>query len=368
MDSLTQAALGAVVGEAVLGKRLGNRALLWGAFFGTLPDLDILVSPLLDMAGRITHHRGASHSLLMMVAASLALAPLLAKRWQEDNVSKVRAGWIIFWIWSTHVLIDCFTVYGTSVFWPFSNYRVAFNNLFIIDVFFTLPLLASILWLVFLRRPEVRSKRRRVCAVGLGLSCTYVCLSLLAKGAISADINADLVRRGLAYPRRIEAPAPFNILLWRAVIDRGDELWVGYRSLFESRSTPVRWTIYPRKTDLLRPYAATREIRAIALFTDGWWLARLQGHSVWIGDLRFNEMRTWHPEQGVVDSRLLFSWTFLADARGERLHPARGERRRVEEMVRRLILRLSGNLEAWEATPRLVGIDGHAPELLPVKD
>ena len=40
MDSLTQIALGAAVGEAVLGKEVGNRAALWGAICGTIPDLE----------------------------------------------------------------------------------------------------------------------------------------------------------------------------------------------------------------------------------------------------------------------------------------------------------------------------------------
>ncbi|MGB0250280.1 MAG: metal-dependent hydrolase, partial [Flavobacteriales bacterium] len=42
MDSLSQIVLGAAVGEAVLGKKLGNRAMVWGAVAGTLPDMDVL--------------------------------------------------------------------------------------------------------------------------------------------------------------------------------------------------------------------------------------------------------------------------------------------------------------------------------------
>jgi inner membrane protein len=38
MDSLTQIILGAACGEAVLGKKIGNRALLFGAIGGTIPD------------------------------------------------------------------------------------------------------------------------------------------------------------------------------------------------------------------------------------------------------------------------------------------------------------------------------------------
>ncbi|NND88620.1 MAG: metal-dependent hydrolase, partial [Flavobacteriaceae bacterium] len=41
MDSLTQIVLGASVGEAVLGKKIGNKAIWYGAIGGTIPDLDV---------------------------------------------------------------------------------------------------------------------------------------------------------------------------------------------------------------------------------------------------------------------------------------------------------------------------------------
>ena len=42
MDSLTQIVLGASVGEAALGRKVGNRAMVWGAIAGTIPDLDVI--------------------------------------------------------------------------------------------------------------------------------------------------------------------------------------------------------------------------------------------------------------------------------------------------------------------------------------
>src|SRR5688572_29560315 len=102
VDSITQAALGAAVGEMMLGKRLGNRALAWGALFGTLPDLDVLVSGLFGTATNLWWHRGPSHSLLVMIAASWFLAPRLAKLWKRDKITKARAGWFVFAAWSTH--------------------------------------------------------------------------------------------------------------------------------------------------------------------------------------------------------------------------------------------------------------------------
>ena len=44
MDSITQIVLGAAVGQAVMGKKLGNRAMMWGAIGGTIPDLDVVAN------------------------------------------------------------------------------------------------------------------------------------------------------------------------------------------------------------------------------------------------------------------------------------------------------------------------------------
>jgi len=41
MDSLTQIVLGGAIGELVAGRKMGNRAVLWGAIAGTIPDLNV---------------------------------------------------------------------------------------------------------------------------------------------------------------------------------------------------------------------------------------------------------------------------------------------------------------------------------------
>ena len=64
MDSLTQIVLGASVGEAVLGKKVGNKAALYGAIAGTIPDLDVLAGYFVDEITAIEWHRGFSHSIL----------------------------------------------------------------------------------------------------------------------------------------------------------------------------------------------------------------------------------------------------------------------------------------------------------------
>ena len=66
MDSLTQIVLGAAVGEAVLGKKVGNKAMLYGAVAGTIPDLDVLASYFTDTVTALALHRGFTHSLLSL--------------------------------------------------------------------------------------------------------------------------------------------------------------------------------------------------------------------------------------------------------------------------------------------------------------
>jgi inner membrane protein len=368
VDSMTQAVLGAAVGEMMLGKHMGNRALVWGALFGTLPDLDILFTPFFDTAGNLWWHRGPSHSLLVMILASWALAPQLAKLWKRDKISKALAGWFVFAVWSTHVLIDCFTVYGTSVLWPFHAPRVAFNNLFIIDLLFTMPMLVALVWLAFLRTKKQLPKRRRLNAWGLGISAAYAVLSVGLKFVVSAGFNADLAKRGTVFNRRIEAPTPFNILLWRSVVDRGDEFWVGYRSVFDRPSSPVRWTIYPKGADALAGMENLREVTTLQWFSDGWWIARPHAKGAWIGDLRFGETRSWGEKKGMVDSRLAFAWKVMPTETGDHLRTIMPNRANPAETLRRMGRRIVGDREAWEANPRLAGTTVSLPEFLAVEE
>ncbi len=367
MDSLTQALLGAAVGEALLGKKLGNRAVAWGLLFGTLPDLDVVVSPFLDTARQLEFHRGASHSLLMMVIASFALAKPLAKLWKKEKISPTRAGWFVFLVWSTHVLLDCFTIYGTSVLWPFSETRVAFNNLFIIDPLYTLPLLVSLVWLCFCRTKQLQKKRTRLLKWGIGISTGYVALTFGLKFLASNAFEADLTRREITYQRRVEAPSAFNTLLWRSVVDRGDELWVGYRSVFESPSAPIRWTIYPRRAESLAGMENEREVETVKWFSGGWWIARPHAEGVWIADMRFGETRTYGDKPSMVDSRIMFSWSFLPEAEGDRLRSERPDVRNAKDSLKRIARRIFTR-DGWEAIPRLAGVPGNLPEFLPTKD
>lgn len=71
MDSLTQIVLGAAVGELALGRKIGNRAMIWGAIGGTIPDLDVLANPFMSDIEAMAFHRGITHSIAFSLLAPL---------------------------------------------------------------------------------------------------------------------------------------------------------------------------------------------------------------------------------------------------------------------------------------------------------
>jgi hypothetical protein len=202
----------------------------------------------------------------------------------------------------------------------------------------------------------------------LGISAAYALLSVGLKFLVSAGFDADLAKRGTVFQRRMEAPTPFNILLWRSVVDRGDEFWVGYRSVFDRPSSPVRWTIYPKGADALAGMENLREVKTLQWFSDGWWIARPHAKGAWIGDLRFGESRSWGDKKGMVDSRLAFSWKVMPTETGDHLRTIMPNRTKPGESLRRMGRRIVGDREAWEANPRLAGTTVSLPEFLAVEE
>ena len=106
MDLVTQMVLGASVGEATLGKKVGNKAIAWGAVAGIIPDLDVLAFFFTDPLTSIELHRGFTHSIFF----SLLLAPLLG--WLISKIHKNEsATWrnwtlLMFLGLLTHALLD----------------------------------------------------------------------------------------------------------------------------------------------------------------------------------------------------------------------------------------------------------------------
>jgi len=93
MDSLTQIVLGAAVGEAVLGRKVGNRAMLWGGICGTLPDLDVFANAVSDPMSALAYHRAFTHSLAFAVLMAPAVG-LAIHRFYGGREGPIKSAWV----------------------------------------------------------------------------------------------------------------------------------------------------------------------------------------------------------------------------------------------------------------------------------
>jgi inner membrane protein len=315
VDSLTQAVLGAAVGEAVGGTKLGRRAALWGAVAGTLPDLDLLAYPLLDPAGELYFHRGITHALVFAPVVAPLLGAALARLYRARGEPGGRPGgswrdWtlVCFWALWTHPLLDWFTVYGTQLFRPFSDYPAARGSVFIIDPLYTVPLLVALAVALGWRA------RRRAVWVGLALSTAYLGWSLVAQGLARAAVERSLAAQGVRAEHVLVTPAPLTTLLWTATVDAGDHFLVGSRSLLDG-ARPVRFAGVPKHAGRLAPYRGTRGLDVLEWFSRGWLavVGEVDGEPV-VADLRF----------GRADGRLrgsaagyVFAWRLVRTPGGD---------------------------------------------------
>lgn len=290
MDSLTQIALGAAVGEAVAGKHAGWRGAAWGAGLGTLPDLDILAYPFLDSVGELAFHRGVTHSLFFAVLMTPLIGAALARLHRRQEVPPRRWMWLVFLVIGTHILLDCFTVYGTQVFQPFSDFPLSWNSLFILDPLYTVPLTLGVLTALCLRRES--PGRQRANRIGLALSTLYVLWAVGAKMMATTAIERGFEQAGIDAERVMTNPMPLNTVLWMGIAEAKDTLHVGLYSLLDE-GPPREFLRIPKRTELIEPFSTERATARLLRFSKGWFSVSKDGERLLIDDLRFGRSDAW---------------------------------------------------------------------------
>src|SRR5699024_7580414 len=174
MDSFTQIVLGAAVGEAALGKKVGNKALLYGAIAGTIPDLELLSRYFVSTLTPLEIHLWYTHSILFAVFGGM-LFGWLVSLWKK-KASWKQWYWMFFLGFFTHSWLDAHTSWGTQIFWPF-GYQISFRNIFVIDPLYTIPFAVFLLLAWF--SPVGSVRRSRYNWWGLGVSSAYLLVVII---------------------------------------------------------------------------------------------------------------------------------------------------------------------------------------------
>lgn len=221
MDPLTQGVLGAALPQAsaARGKRVATAGLL-GFLAGMAADLDVLIRSSSDPLLFLEYHRQFTHSLIFIPVGGLICAALLHLVLGRKRGLEFRQSWLYCTLgYATHALLDACTTYGTMLFWPFSDVRIAWNTISVIDPLFTLPLLLAVV---------LAGKRSRPLFARLGLlwACCYMALGLWQRNEAMEMGYALAAQRGHT-PLRLEAKPSFaNILVWKTVYETHDKYHV----------------------------------------------------------------------------------------------------------------------------------------------
>ncbi len=218
MDTVTHGLTGWLIARSVPSEKGGKLATAAAVLGSVLPDADHVAS-LLGSDAAIRFHRGISHSFAGIAVSSLLVALLFYRFGKWKDLKKLYlltlAGQL------SHIALDLVTSYGTQIFQPFSDARVSFDLLFIVDLVFTGIVLAGIL-LSRHRRPARAQAALAALAMYVGLAAV---LHVRAEDAVrtAAERSGVQVVSVAALPRLTE----INVGKRLASIPLVGEAWAG---------------------------------------------------------------------------------------------------------------------------------------------
>ena len=304
MDSLTQIVLGAAVGEAVLGRKIGNKAMLYGAIAGTIPDLDVLASFFTDTVSALEIHRGFTHSIFF----SVLFAPIFAFIVTKYETYKNFKNWtlLFFWAFITHPILDAQTTWGTQLFWPL-DIRLAFKNIFVVDPLYTIPFLVFLI--LAMRQKKASEKRRLYNNLGLCISSLYLVVTLILKGVSYQKFTKELAEQNISYKTIKTKPTPLNALLWTANIETEKSYLIGNSSFLDQH--PIQFSEYPKNHYLLGDIAKHPKIKRMIAISKGWYTINKKNNNLYFNDLRFGVL-----SMEANATNFVFKYKIVVDANG----------------------------------------------------
>lgn len=209
MDTVTHGLTGWLLARALPAegrKKEATAALVVGSL---LPDADNIAT-LLGSEIYLRVHRGLSHGFAGVVVTSLVVALLLYRFGKWKDLPKLYLLALLGQL--SHIALDLLNSYGTQIFQPFSDARVSFDILFVIDLVFTGIVLGGIL----LSRRGAAPARAALAALGVYVLFAGV-LHLRAEEAVreAARRHGIPVVSAAAMPRLAEVDVARGLAAFR---------------------------------------------------------------------------------------------------------------------------------------------------------
>ena len=290
MDSFTHIAIGACIGELFLEKKIGKKAMLYGAIAASIPDIDFVASFWLKTPDDLMAHRGFTHSFLFALIVVAGLAFFFRHRHRVEHIP-VKT-WLLFMGTEigSHLFLDAFNAYGIGWFEPFNHFRFSFNSLFVVDPFFSVwPGIATFLLLILRNHHR---KRKRWAGWGLVFCSLYFLYSLVNKIETDNAARYALLHQHIHYSTYFTTPAPFNNWLWFVVAEVDSGYYAGYRSVFDKNDS-VDFRFFPRNKMLLKSVGDRKDLELLLRFAQGYYTVDHSDRGLVFNVLRFGQIQGW---------------------------------------------------------------------------
>lgn len=188
-----------------------------GACAGLAPDLDIFIASSEDPLLFLTYHRQFTHSLIFIPIGALIVASFL---WVliRSRLSFKQVYLACLLGYATHGLLDSCTSYGTQLFWPFTDYRVAWNTISIIDPLFTLPLLASVIVGIWV-------KKKWLSTTAFIWALIYLSFGFIQNHRAEAALQQLALSQGHEPTLLSVKASTANVLLWKGIYEHDEEFY-----------------------------------------------------------------------------------------------------------------------------------------------
>ena len=218
MDPLSQGTVGAAFAQSTANKNNIFKIGIIGFLAGLAPDLDVLIRSSNDPILFLEYHRQFSHSLFFIPFGSLVVALLIFPLVKKST--SLKTVYIASFLgYATHGLLDACTSYGTQLFWPFSNERVTWNNISIVDPLFTIPI-------IILVGTAIKTRKRLFSFFAIGWATFYLSLGFIQYERTLLTAIELAHSRGHNAERLTLKPSFGNLILWKSIYQHEEKFYV----------------------------------------------------------------------------------------------------------------------------------------------
>ena len=211
MDPVSQGALGAIFAQTISNKKKILIGSILGCIAGLAPDLDIFIRSSSDPLLKLEYHRQFTHSLVFIPIGALVVA-IFTFLFSRKYLSWKETYFYCFFGYATHGLLDACTSYGTQLFWPFTDERISWNNISVVDPLLTVPVIIFII---------ISILKKNKFATFFGVFYIFLYLGIGVVQENRAEKLGKLIAnmRGHESKRLTVKPSLGNLFLWKAIYE-----------------------------------------------------------------------------------------------------------------------------------------------------